>query len=160
VIFVDLFERSYFANVGLAPFVATLALLVVELLVARGFRNTELTQRVGVLRGFNRPDLVWFFAPVTMLTLMIVFLTRSGAITLAWGIEAMGVFVFALWIGERVYRLTALAILALCIGKLFAIDFWEMGSSDRYLTLIVLGAVLLAISFLYSKYREKLRQLL
>ncbi|HEY0564831.1 MAG TPA: DUF2339 domain-containing protein [Terriglobales bacterium] len=160
VIFVDLFERSYFVNVGLTPFVVTLVLLVAELLLARRFRNTELTQRTGVLRAFNRPDLVWFFAPVAMLTLMIVFLTRSGAITLAWGIEAMGIFVFALWIGERVYRLTALAILALCIGKLFAIDFWDMGSSDRYVTLIVLGAVLLAISFLYSKYKEKLRQLL
>jgi hypothetical protein len=35
-----------------------------------------------------------------------------------------------------------------------------MQPRDRYLTLIVVGMVLLTVSFLYNRYREALRKLL
>ena len=39
-------------------------------------------------------------------------------------------------------------------------DAWGLASRDRYITFIILGAALLLVSFLYSKYRDAIRQLL
>ena len=81
-------------------------------------------------------------------------------ITVGWGIEGVVVFLLALWIGERSYRLAGLGLLLLCVGKILVIDVWQMQGTDRYLTLIVMGSALLLVSFLYSRYREALRQYL
>jgi uncharacterized membrane protein len=70
------------------------------------------------------------------------------------------VFVLALWLGERSFRLTGLGLLLLCAGKILLVDMWRLDLRDRYLTLIVLGAALLLVSFLYTRNREALRQYL
>jgi uncharacterized membrane protein len=70
------------------------------------------------------------------------------------------VFVFALWIGERTYRITGLALLLLCVGKIAVIDVWGLSTPDRALTFIVLGAALLGVSLLYTRNREAIRQFL
>jgi hypothetical protein len=45
-------------------------------------------------------------------------------------------------------------------AKILLRDVWRLNPSDRYLTLIVLGAVLLLVSYLYTRYREAIRQYL
>jgi hypothetical protein len=37
---------------------------------------------------------------------------------------------------------------------------WHANPTDRYITLIVIGASLLLVSFLYSRYKETLLKLL
>jgi uncharacterized membrane protein len=85
---------------------------------------------------------------------------RRGMVTLSWGVEAMAIFVFALWVGERSFRLAGLGLLLLSAAKILVLDVWRLNPSDRYLTLIVLGAALLSVSFLYTRYRETIRQYL
>ena len=72
----------------------------------------------------------------------------------------MTVFLFALWIGERSYRLTGLALLLLCVGKITLIDVWGLSTPDRALTFIILGAALLTVSLLYTRNRETIRHFL
>jgi len=48
----------------------------------------------------------------------------------------------------------------LSAAKILVLDVWRLNPSDRYLTLIVLGAALLSVSFLYTRYRETIRQYL
>jgi hypothetical protein len=48
----------------------------------------------------------------------------------------------------------------MCVGKILIVDAWRLAPRDRYVTFIVLGLALLAVSFLYSKYRETIRQYL
>jgi len=43
---------------------------------------------------------------------------------------------------------------------LLAVDVWQATPTDRYITLIVMGAALLLVSFLYSRYRETILELL
>jgi len=104
----------------------------------------------------RRPEQVLFFVPVGILTALLAIEMRKGLITLAWGVEGVLVFLVALAIGERSFRLTGLGLLLLCVGKLVVVDVWTLESSDRYLTFIVLGAVLLLVSFLYTRYQERL----
>jgi uncharacterized membrane protein len=72
----------------------------------------------------------------------------------------VAVFLLALWVGERSFRLSGLGLLLLCVGKILFVDVWRLNPRDRYLTLIVLGGALLLVSFLYTRNRELIRQYL
>jgi hypothetical protein len=108
----------------------------------------------------GRPEQVMFFVPVLLLTMMLALKMRAGMVTVAWGIEGVLVMVLALVAKERSFRLSGLFLLLLCVGKILVIDAWQLAPRDRYLTFIVLGLALLGVSFLYSKYREAIRQFL
>jgi uncharacterized membrane protein len=108
----------------------------------------------------RRPEQVLFFIAVGLLTVLLTIETRHGMITLAWGIEALCVFMFALLVSERSFRLTGVALLLLCVGKILLVDVWGLQPRDRYVTLIVLGAALLLVSYMYTRYREAIREYL
>jgi len=113
-----------------------------------------------VRKCFVRSDLSLFYMAVILLTILLGTEARRGMVTVSWGIEAVTVFLFALWIGERSYRLTGLALLLLCIGKITLIDVWGLSTPDRALTFIILGAALLTVSLLYTRNRETIRHFL
>jgi uncharacterized membrane protein len=82
-------------------------------------------------------------------------------ITLAWGAEAVIVFVLALWAKERSFRLAALALLLLSAAKIILWDVWQLNDpTSRYLTLIGVGLLILIVSYLISRNREALREYL
>ena len=108
----------------------------------------------------RHPEQFMFFAPVFLLTLMLALKMRAGMVTVAWGIEGVLIVLLALAVNERSYRLTGLTLLLLCVGKVLARDAWGLAPRDRYITFIILGMALLLVSFLYSKYREAIRQFL
>ncbi len=51
-------------------------------------------------------------------------------------------------------------MLLLCVAKVLVKDAWGMADRDKYITFIILGAALWFVSFLYTKYREAIRQFL
>lgn len=108
----------------------------------------------------RHPEQFMFFAPVLLLTLMLALKIGAGMVTVAWGIEGVLIVLLALAVSERSYRLTGLSLLLLCVGKVLARDAWGLAPRDRYITFIILGAALLLVSFLYSKYRDAIRQFL
>jgi uncharacterized membrane protein len=164
----NFYERSYFPVSGwddrrLCVGVA-IAFLLASLAFAFRLRSKEESSKSGIARLFqaltSRPEQTFFFLAIGLLTVLLTLDTRHGMITLAWGLEALSVFMFALWVGERSFRLTGVALLLLCVGKILIVDVWELHPQDRYLTLIVLGAAILVVSFMYTRYREAIRQYL
>jgi len=81
-------------------------------------------------------------------------------ITVSWSALGVIVFLFALRVEERSFRLAGLALLLLGVGKIMVVDVWRLDPSDRYITLIVMGSALLLVSFLYSRFRETIRRYL
>jgi uncharacterized membrane protein len=81
-------------------------------------------------------------------------------ITVAWSALGIATFLFALLVQERTFRLAGLGLLLLGVGKILLIDMWKLAPTDRYITLIVTGAALLLVSFLYTRYREAILKLL
>jgi uncharacterized membrane protein len=166
----NLYQRSYFpAPFGHGPFVSlgtTIVLLFLVLPFVRVLRRSHAetkrpTGLAGIARALDRrPDLVFFFVPFILLTALLAVELPSGLVTLAWGIEAFAIFALALYMKERSYRLSAVALLLLCVLKIVLRDVWGLAPRDRYLTFIVLGLALLAVSYLYTRYREVLRQYL
>lgn len=106
------------------------------------------------------PEQFMFFAPILLLTLTLALKMRAGMVTVSWGLEGMLIILLAMVVNERSFRLTGLVLLLVCVGKVLLMDAWGLAPRDRYITFIILGAALLAVSFLYSKYRDTIRQFL
>jgi uncharacterized membrane protein len=164
--FYNLYERSYFP----APFWQSrwvcvgivLVLLGIAWWLARSQAIREAAPGLGrgrrILAAFSRrPDQVVFFTALLLLTSLLEAELPRGMVTLGWGVEAVAVFVFALWMRERAARLSALALLLLAVGKIIFHDVWGLSPRDRYLTFIALGMASLAVSWLYTRYREIVR---
>ncbi|HWY21325.1 MAG TPA: DUF2339 domain-containing protein [Candidatus Acidoferrum sp.] len=168
-VFHNFYERSYFPASGWESRWITAGTAVALLLAALPFafqlrKKDEESAETGLVRLLQRvvrrPEQLLFFFAVGLLTALLAIEMRHGMVTLAWGVEGVAVFVVALWLAERSFRLTGLGLLLLCAGKILLVDVWRLDPRDRYLTLIVLGAALLLVSFLYTRNREALRQYL
>jgi predicted membrane protein DUF2339 len=109
---------------------------------------------------FRHPEQWFFFNPFALLLIALAVKLGSGHITVAWSLLGVGVFLFALAVGERSFRLTGLTLLMMCVAKILLMDFWSFSLTDRYTTLIVLGLALFAVSFLYTRFGSSMRKLL
>jgi len=108
----------------------------------------------------SRPEQVVFFVPIILITFMLALKMKSGMVTVAWGVEGVLIFLLALALKERSFRLTGLGVLLLCVAKVMVLDVWGLQARDRYVTLIIVGAALVFVSFLYTRYRDTIRQYL
>jgi hypothetical protein len=108
----------------------------------------------------SRPEQVVFFVPIILVTCMLALKMKSGMVTVSWGVEGVIIFLLALAVKERSFRLTGLGLLLLCVAKVMALDVWGLQARDRYITLIIVGAALVFVSFLYTRYRDTIRQYL
>jgi hypothetical protein len=73
--------------------------------------------------------------------------------TLGWGVAAFTLFALGFALRERWYRLVGLAVLAFTLGRLFLVDLAGLPPNQRILTFILLGAMLLAVSYVYTRLR-------
>jgi hypothetical protein len=164
--FHNFYERTYFPGASWwhsrsATVGGAVAALFLSLLFAFPLRRRLAEAPAGRLRWMvNHPHQVLFFTPVALLTVLLAMEVRSGGVTIAWGLEGVAVFLLALWVGQRSYRITGLTLLLLCVGKIVLVDAWRMDPQPRYLTFIILGVSLTLVGFLYTKYKEAFRQLL
>jgi hypothetical protein len=123
-------------------------------------RETDDSDRGHPLRLIAaHPEQVWFFTPLALLTVLFVVVMPRGS-TVAWGVEGVLAFLFALLVKERSFRLAGLTLLLLSVAKIALLDVWRLHGVFRFLTFTVLGCALLLVSLLYTHYREQLRQLL
>jgi hypothetical protein len=108
----------------------------------------------------DHPEQILFFVPLLLVTIMLAHEMRAGMITVAWSALGVSVFLVALLVRERSYRLAGLGLLLLGVGKILFIDVWNLAAIDRYVTLMVMGVALLLVSFLYTRYRKVIVRLL
>ena len=168
----NFYERSYFPLP--APFAfgrfavlgVTCAVLLAGLPLAYGLRvrGAEAPDGGRMRRGWfhfvNRPEQTLFFVALLLVTSLLAAELSKGMVTMGWGLEAVVVFLFALQVKERSYRLAGLALLMLCVAKIPLVDIWDMTKMERALTFVVLGASMLGVSFLYTRFRDRVRQYL
>ncbi|HVN63377.1 MAG TPA: DUF2339 domain-containing protein [Candidatus Binataceae bacterium] len=92
---------------------------------------------------------------------MLLFCEISGnLLTVAWGVEALALLIAGFALRERVLRHSGLALFGLCLLKVFGYDLNELTAMPRMASFIGLGAMLIGISFVYSRYQEQLRRYL
>lgn len=79
----------------------------------------------------------------------------EGLVTLGWVIAAFLLFGVGFAVRERWYRLAALAGLGLALGRLVLVDVAKLPPDQRVLTFILLGVMLLLISYTYTRVRDR-----
>jgi hypothetical protein len=79
-------------------------------------------------------------------------------LTVAWALLALVIFAAGLGLRERLYRAGGFAVLGLAVGRLFVVDVWRFDTLPRIVSFLVLGGVLLALSFVYNRFAEALRR--
>lgn len=81
-------------------------------------------------------------------------------LTVAWSIEGVALLVAGFVTAERVMRFSGLGFFMFCILKLFFYDLSSLQGLPRIASFIVLGVLLMAASWLYTRYREQLKRIL
>jgi len=84
----------------------------------------------------------------------------SIALSIFWIIYSIILLAVGIVGKYKSVRLGGLMLLLLAILKLFFVDLWSLGTLYRIISSISLGIVLLAISFVYQKYRDALREII
>ncbi len=85
---------------------------------------------------------------------------RPTLVTLLLALQGLAVMATGLLTRERVMRLSGLSVLLGCLLKVFFYDLRELDPLPRIFSFVVLGLVLLGISWVYTRYREQIRTLL
>jgi uncharacterized membrane protein len=78
------------------------------------------------------------------------------ALSVVWLLYAVPLLVVGIWKRSRWLRFGALALFAVTILKVFFYDLSFLGGTYRSISFAGLGLILLAVSFLYQRYRSVL----
>lgn len=80
--------------------------------------------------------------------------------TLAWSLLGMGLLAAGFACKDRLLRFSGLGLVLLCIIKVFLYDARELEAPLRILAFMALGATMIAISWAYTRYKDKIEELL
>ena len=79
---------------------------------------------------------------------------ESYAVSVAWLFTGIAIFVAGLKIDRQTIRYGGLAVLMLAILKAFGYDLFELGGLWRIASIIGLGACLIGVGWLYTRYLQ------
>jgi uncharacterized membrane protein len=90
-----------------------------------------------------------------LLTLMTFDMLQSRTVTVAWGLEGLALLGVGFALVAQPLRLSGLAMLLVCLVKLFGHDLQSLDALPRILSFVGLGIVLLVVSWVYTKRGKK-----
>ena len=104
---------------------------------------------------------LYFSIMATTLTTLVLGYRISGSLlTVACGIQGVILLGSGFPLRDRVLRISGLALLLACILKLFVWDLRHLDTLPRIVSFIVLGMILLGVSWIYTRFRERVARLL
>ena len=79
-----------------------------------------------------------------------------AGVSVLWSLFAVGLMLLGVWMRRKAYRISAIVLLIVTVLKVLAYDTAEVSTPYRILSCLVLGAMLVAVSFLYYRFSERL----
>jgi uncharacterized membrane protein len=73
-----------------------------------------------------------------------------------WSLFAVGLILLGVWMRRKIYRVSAISLLIVTVLKVLVFDTAEVSTPYRILSCLVLGIILMAVSFLYYRFSERL----
>ncbi|MBD1259111.1 DUF2339 domain-containing protein [Maribacter polysiphoniae] len=77
-------------------------------------------------------------------------------LSILWGIYALVLVVLGIWQNKKFLRLVAMILFGLTLIKLFFYDIASLNTISKTIVFVSLGVLLLIISFLYNKYKNRI----
>ena len=84
---------------------------------------------------------------------MVLYDVHTFGYPILWGVIAMIMMIWGLNRKEALLRKISLVFFALIIVKFYAYDVWKMSQAGRIISFVLLGVILLLVSFLQQKIR-------
>jgi uncharacterized membrane protein len=108
-------------------------------------------EALGILRLF-------VFANMELLRFATQFMRviEVAAFSVLWSLFAVALMTVGVWFRRKAYRLSAIVLLFATVLKVFAYDTAEVSTPYRILSCMVLGAIMVVVSFLYYRFGERL----
>jgi hypothetical protein len=151
-------SRACFTNIYPADTIQ--AHVAAAIAVVLLYAGQSLLARTSYTDEESRAGAFFSIAATSLLTAVLFDAVQGRLLTVVLGFEGAVLLGVGFVARERVLRLSGLIIFLLCIAKLFAYDLRELDTLSRIFSFIVLGVMLLAASWVYTRYREKIRRLL
>lgn len=108
----------------------------------------------------GRPRLYYSLLATTLLAALLYYRVSGSLRTVAWGMEGVALLASGFPLRDRVLRLSGLTLLLACILKLFVWDLRHLETLPRILSFLVLGLLLVAVSWIYTRFRERVQRYL
>lgn len=108
----------------------------------------------------TRPRLYYSLLATSLLAALIYREVTGSVLTVAWGMEGVALLAAGFPLRDRVLRLSGLALLLSCILKLFFWDLRNLDTLPRIFSFIVLGLLLVAVSWVYTRFRDLVQRYL
>lgn len=83
---------------------------------------------------------------------------RTFVFPVLWALIAMGLMIWGLKGKEVILRKISLVFFALIIVKFYAYDVWHMSQAGRIVSFIMLGVIILLVSFLQQKIKTLVKE--
>ena len=96
----------------------------------------------------------------SLIALLLWYESSASVLTIAWGVEGVALLAAGFPLRERVLRLSGMSLLMVCVLKLFLWDMRHLVGLPRIFSLIVLGLILLGVSWIYTRFREHVARFL
>jgi uncharacterized membrane protein len=93
---------------------------------------------------------------LSLFVIFIGFKWDGFTVTLLWLLTAIIVFIWGFRIRSVPARMTAIVLIGATLGKLLAFDSLSFSTIEKVIAYLLLGVLLLAVSFFYQKFREKI----
>jgi uncharacterized membrane protein len=133
------------------------ARLAISIPCALLFYACQFVQR----RTAEPPLPLYYSVSGTFLAVAILFgRVTGGMLTVSWGLLGVALLGSGFAARERVLRLQGLVLLLICILKLFFYDLRNLETLYRILSFVALGLILLAVSWIYTRFRDQITRLL
>jgi len=78
------------------------------------------------------------------------------ALSIFWGVYSLILIAFGIWKNKKHVRILAILLFAVTLIKLFFYDITHLDTISKTIVFVALGVLLLIISFLYNKYKQKI----
>lgn len=93
-----------------------------------------------------------------VLSVMVFGVSTSRMLTIAWGLEGVAVLILGFLTHERSLRWSGLVLLALSVARAFLYDRRELDTPYQILSFIGLGVAMIAVSWVYTRFRSQLQR--
>jgi hypothetical protein len=103
---------------------------------------------------------VYSYAGAILLFVLIMVEMEDFWMSVGWSILALVIMLSGFVFGKKHLRMQGMIIFAITIAKVFLYDTRNLDTIYRTVSYIVLGVILLLVSFIYTKYKEKLKEII
>ena len=122
-------------------------------------RNTRADIEARKYRAATRAPYYSLLATL-LLAILLFYEVSGGRLTMAWAAEALALLGAGFPLRDRVQRLSGLTLFMVCVLKLFLYDLRALETINRILSFIVLGLILVGVSWMYTRFRDRIQRYL